>query len=42
MVSVSDTGVGLPADEIFDEFFTPKLQGMGMPLCRCQDYCGQG
>ena len=34
-ISVSDTGVGLPAgraDEIFDAFFTTKLQGSGMGL----------
>jgi len=34
MVSVSDTGVGLPqqADQIFNAFFTTKLQGTGMGL----------
>jgi C4-dicarboxylate-specific signal transduction histidine kinase len=35
MVSVSDTGVGLPphrADEIFNAFFTTKLHGTGMGL----------
>jgi NO-binding membrane sensor protein with MHYT domain len=35
MVSVSDTGIGLPprqADEIFNAFFTTKLQGTGMGL----------
>jgi C4-dicarboxylate-specific signal transduction histidine kinase len=35
MVSVSDTGVGLPAqqaDQIFDAFFTTKLAGTGMGL----------
>ena len=35
LISVSDTGVGLPAgraDEIFDAFFTTKLQGSGMGL----------
>jgi signal transduction histidine kinase len=35
MVSVSDTGVGLPsqqADQIFKAFFTTKLQGIGMGL----------
>jgi PAS domain S-box-containing protein len=34
-VSVSDTGVGLPAqqaDEIFNAFFTTKLQGTGLGL----------
>jgi signal transduction histidine kinase len=34
-VSVSDTGVGLPAqqaDQIFDAFFTTKLDGTGMGL----------
>jgi signal transduction histidine kinase len=34
-VSVSDTGVGLPAeqaDKIFNAFFTTKTQGMGMGL----------
>jgi PAS domain S-box-containing protein len=34
-VSVSDTGVGLPpqqADQIFNAFFTTKLQGTGMGL----------
>jgi signal transduction histidine kinase len=34
-VSVSDTGVGLPAeksDEIFNAFFTTKPQGSGMGL----------
>jgi len=34
-VSVSDTGVGLPhqhADQIFDAFFTTKVQGTGMGL----------
>jgi PAS domain S-box-containing protein len=38
-VSVSDTGVGLPsqqADEIFNAFFTTKLQGtgLGLPISR--------
>jgi PAS domain S-box-containing protein len=35
LVSVSDTGVGLPpqqADQIFDAFFTTKVQGTGMGL----------
>jgi len=35
LVSVSDTGVGLPpqqADEIFNAFFTTKLNGTGMGL----------
>jgi len=35
MVSVSDTGVGLPpqcADQIFNTFFTTKLHGTGMGL----------
>jgi C4-dicarboxylate-specific signal transduction histidine kinase len=34
MVSVSDTGVGLPQapDKIFDAFFTTKLRGTGMGL----------
>jgi signal transduction histidine kinase len=35
LISVSDTGVGLPAgraDEIFDAFFTTKPQGTGMGL----------
>jgi signal transduction histidine kinase len=34
-ISVSDTGVGLPAgtaDEIFNAFFTTKPQGSGMGL----------
>jgi PAS domain S-box-containing protein len=39
MVSVSDTGVGLPphqADQIFNAFFTTKLHGtgMGLPISR--------
>jgi signal transduction histidine kinase len=39
VVSVSDTGVGLPpqqADRIFDAFFTTKLDGtgMGLPISR--------
>jgi PAS domain S-box-containing protein len=35
LISVSDTGVGLPAgraDEIFNAFFTTKIQGSGMGL----------
>jgi signal transduction histidine kinase len=35
LVSVSDTGVGLPAEQveqIFDAFFTTKPQGSGMGL----------
>jgi signal transduction histidine kinase len=35
LISVSDTGVGLPAeraDQIFDAFFTTKPQGLGMGL----------
>jgi signal transduction histidine kinase len=35
MVSVSDTGVGLPprqADQIFNAFFTTKTHGTGMGL----------
>jgi PAS domain S-box-containing protein len=35
MISVSDTGIGLPpkrADQIFDAFFTTKPQGTGMGL----------
>jgi PAS domain S-box-containing protein len=35
VISVSDTGLGLPAekvDEIFDAFFTTKPQGIGMGL----------
>src|SRR3989475_5963894 len=35
MVSISDTGVGLPAqqtDQIFNAFFTTKLHGTGMGL----------
>jgi signal transduction histidine kinase len=39
VVSLSDTGVGLPpdqADQIFDAFFTTKLHGtgMGLPISR--------
>ena len=35
LVSVSDTGIGLPperADKVFDAFFTTKPQGTGMGL----------
>jgi len=34
MISVSDTGVGLPqqADQIFNAFFTTKAHGTGMGL----------
>ena len=35
LISVSDTGIGLPpdkADKIFDAFFTTKPQGTGMGL----------
>ena len=35
MISVTDTGVGLPAekaDQIFNAFFTTKAQGSGMGL----------
>ena len=35
LISVSDTGVGLPAkktDQIFNTFFTTKAQGSGMGL----------
>jgi signal transduction histidine kinase len=35
LISVSDTGVGLPPqrlDQIFDAFFTTKSQGTGMGL----------
>ena len=35
MISVSDTGVGLPpqqADQIFNAFFTTKVHGTGMGL----------
>jgi signal transduction histidine kinase len=35
LVSVSDTGVGLPvqqADQIFEAFFSTKVQGIGMGL----------
>jgi PAS domain S-box-containing protein len=39
LISVSDTGVGLPAemaDEIFKPFFTTKPQGSGMGLAICR------
>jgi signal transduction histidine kinase len=39
LVSVSDTGVGLPpqqADQIFDAFFTTKPHGTGMGLRICR------
>jgi signal transduction histidine kinase len=39
LVSVSDTGVGLPpgqADQIFNAFFTTKPQGTGMGLRICR------
>jgi len=35
LVSVSDTGVGLPVeqtDQLFQAFFTTKIQGTGMGL----------
>jgi signal transduction histidine kinase len=35
LISVSDTGVGLPTDkgdQIFSAFFTTKIQGSGMGL----------
>ena len=35
LISVTDTGVGLPADDvdkIFDAFFTTKSQGTGLGL----------
>jgi signal transduction histidine kinase len=35
LISVTDTGVGLPADnvdKIFDAFFTTKVQGTGLGL----------
>jgi len=38
LVSVSDTGVGLPtqADQIFNAFFTTKPHGTGMGLRICR------
>ena len=39
LISISDRGVGLPAekaDEIFNAFFTTKPQGTGMGLCISQ------
>jgi PAS domain S-box-containing protein len=39
LISVSDTGVGLPdggADEIFNAFFTTKSHGSGMGLAICR------
>lgn len=39
LISVSDTGVGIPAggaDEIFNAFFTTKPQGSGMGLAICR------
>jgi signal transduction histidine kinase len=39
LISVSDTGVGLPpekVDEIFNAFFTTKPQGSGMGLAICR------
>jgi signal transduction histidine kinase len=39
LVSISDTGVGLPpqhADQIFDAFFTTKPNGTGMGLRICR------
>jgi len=39
LVSVSDTGVGLPpgqADQIFNAFFTTKAHGTGMGLRICR------
>src|SRR5260221_4710729 len=48
LISVSDTGVGLPAgrvDEIFNAFFTTKPQGSGMGLAISrsivESHCGR-
>ena len=38
-LSVSDTGVGIPEDEIsnmFKPFYTTKLKGMGLGLAYCK------
>ncbi len=43
LISVSDTGVGLPAekaDQIFNAFFTTKPQGSGMGLAICRSIVG--
>lgn len=43
MVSVSDTGLGLPpqqAEQIFNAFFTTKLHGTGMGLCISRSIIG--
>ncbi len=39
LITVSDTGVGLPAektDQLFQPFFTTKPQGSGMGLAICR------
>jgi signal transduction histidine kinase len=39
LVSVADTGCGVPADimeQIFDPFFSTKAQGTGMGLALCR------
>jgi signal transduction histidine kinase len=48
LISVSDTGVGLPAgraDEIFNAFFTTKPEGSGMGLAISrsivESHCGR-